>query len=206
MPDGRFATLHVCTGNIGRSPMAELVMREQLDRRDPAISRTFPVSSAGTWGHEGSVMEPFAAQALQGIGVDPASFRARELRPEHVAGADLVLTATREHRSAVVALEPSAVRRVFTLKELARLVGLPGVVEPPAGAGPPAADPVEHARHVVARALARRGTEGPTVPGTEPGRDDVDDPYGAPAVIYLQRLAEIRDAVGRVVAALLPPA
>jgi protein-tyrosine phosphatase len=202
MGDDRFSTLHVCTGNIGRSPMAELLMRHELQRRPLDRVSAFAVSSAGTWGHEGSPMEEFAAQALVGLGVDPTSFRARELRPEHVAAADLVLTATREHRAAVVSLVPSAVRRTFTLKELARLVGRPGVVVLPAGAAGPRSD-VAHAREVVARALTRRG-DGASGDEVLTADDDVADPYGAPAVVYLQRLAEIRDAVARVVAALVP--
>ena len=49
-------------------------------------------------------------------------------------GADLVLTATTEHRAHAVGLAPSVVRRTFTLKEFARLAkALPAtdVTRPP---------------------------------------------------------------------------
>jgi protein-tyrosine-phosphatase len=102
-----FRVLHVCTGNICRSPMAELLMRRMLDRGWPEQAERFVVESAGTWGHAGSPMEPHALTVLADHGVDGEAFRARELAAEHVAGADLVLAATREHRAAAVVLYPA---------------------------------------------------------------------------------------------------
>jgi hypothetical protein len=81
-----FRVLHVCTGNICRSPMAELLMRRMLDRGWPEQAERFVVESAGTWGHAGSPMEPHAHSTLAAHGVDGSAFRARELAAEHVAG------------------------------------------------------------------------------------------------------------------------
>ncbi|MCW2614387.1 MAG: Tyrosine phosphatase, partial [Frankiales bacterium] len=113
-----FRVLHVCTGNICRSPMAERLMRAGLAERLGADADRFVVESAGTWGHSGSPMEAHAHTTLASYGVDGADFRARELVAEHVAGADLVLGATREHRAAAVVLHPRAASRTFTLREL----------------------------------------------------------------------------------------
>jgi protein-tyrosine phosphatase len=172
--DERFRVLHVCTGNICRSPMAEHLMRSMLEAAAPQDAQRFVVGSAGTWGHSGSPMEPHAATTLAGYGVDGAQFRARELVAEHVAGADLVLTATREHRAAAVVLHPRAAARTFTVKEFARLL---------AGVDPadlPAGDAVARARAVVRAAAARRGL----VPPERPGDDDLADPYHAPASAF----------------------
>ena len=195
-----FRILHVCTGNISRSPMAELVMSHLLTTWPQAVADQFAVSSAGTWGHSGSPIEPEAAKALADRGVDASAFRASELTPAVVEPADLVLTATREHRGAVVALVPAAVRRTFTLREFARLVGHadPALRAVP-GAGP--ADLGAGARQFVAGVVALRGF----VPAPDPAEaDDVVDPYGAPLFVYEQRLQEITEAVERVVAALVP--
>jgi protein-tyrosine phosphatase len=168
--DDVFRVLHVCTGNICRSPMAERLMRAGLDSRLGNDAARFVVESAGTWGHTGSTMEPHAASTLAGYGVDGSGFRARELVAEHVVGADLVLGASREHRAASVVLHPRAAKRTFTLREFARLVATVDPAELPPG------DVVERARALVAKAASRRGL----VPPVTPGDDDLDDPYQAP--------------------------
>ena len=80
------------------------------------------VESAGTWGHEGAPMEANAEAVLADFGADAAGFVGRELLDEHVIRADLVLTATRDHRAQVISMGHSAGLRTFTLKEFTRLV------------------------------------------------------------------------------------
>ena len=170
-----FRVLHVCTGNICRSPMAEHLMRRMLEDAWPGSSASFVVESAGTWGHAGSPMEPHALSTLARHGVDGSAFRARELAAGHVAGADLVLAAAREHRAASVVLYPRAAARTFTLREFARLT---------AGVDPASLsedDPVERARSLVRAAAGRRGL----VPPDSPGDDDLTDPYHAPASAFV---------------------
>ena len=169
-----FRVLHVCTGNICRSPMAERLMRSGLENRLGAEAARFVVESAGTWGHSGSPMEAHALTTLASYGLDGGDFRARELVAEHVAGADLVLTATREHRAAAVVLQPRAASRTFTLRELARLTTAVDAAELPDG------DVVERARALVRAAAARRGL----VPPRTPKDDDLADPYQAPASAF----------------------
>lgn len=165
-----FRILHVCTGNICRSPIAERLTRGGLEQRLGADAERFLVESAGTWGHSGSPMEPHALTTLSAHGVDGHDFRARELVAEHVVGADLVLGATREHRAAAVVLHPRAASRTFTLREFARLVS---AVDP---AQLVSHDPVERARELVKAAAGRRGL----VPPDTPRDDDLADPYQGP--------------------------
>ncbi|MDX6201938.1 MAG: low molecular weight protein-tyrosine phosphatase [Frankiales bacterium] len=182
MRAGTFELLFVCTGNICRSPMAERLAAAALATRLGADASRVLVHSAGTWGHEGSPMEPFALDTLARLGLDAESsgaFRARELTAEMVQSADLVLVASREHRAAVVTLVPRAASRTFTLREFGRLSS--GVV---AAALP--ADPVERGRALVAAAAGRRGL---TPAGPE--GDDLADPYGAPARAFEHCAADI---------------
>ena len=167
---GAFRVLHVCTGNICRSPMAERLTRTGLAQRLGADAERFVVESAGTWGQSGSRMEPYAVSTLATYGLDGTDFRARELVAEHVVGADLVLGATRDHRAAAVVLHPRAASRTFTLREFARLAA---AVEPGALT---ATDPVERGRELVRAAAARRGL----VPPETPRDDDLADPYQGP--------------------------
>ena len=169
-----FRVLHVCTGNICRSPMAEHLMRDGLRRRLGDDVGRFVVESAGTWGHTGSPMESYALSTLSAYAVDGSGFTARELEAEHVVAADLVLGATREHRAAAVVLHPRAAARTFTLREFARLAAAVDVEELPEG------DPVERARALVRAAASRRGL----VPPVDPREDDLADPYQAPATAF----------------------
>lgn len=179
-----FRVLHVCTGNICRSPMAERLMRAGLEQRLNGAAGAFLIESAGTWGHSGAPMEPHALTTLAGYDVDGADFRARELVAEHVVGADLVLTATREHRAAAVVLHPRAASRTFTIREFSRLVSAVDQADLPTGD--------ERARALVKAAAAKRGM----VPPDHPRDDDLDDPYGAPASAFAV-CAELIDATLR---------
>lgn len=181
----RFRWLVVCTGNICRSPMAErLIVAGLAERLGPAASR-FEVTSAGTYGLVGCAMEPFAAQVLAELGGDPEGFRARRLDTELVAAADLVTTATLEHRAIAVGLHPRAAARTFTIRELARLLAAVDLDELPAG------DPVERARALVTAAASRRGY----VPPPTRGADDIADPYGAPLEAYRRSGALLVEAL-----------
>ena len=170
----RFRILHVCTGNICRSPMAERMTRSGLAARLGDQAQRFTVESAGTWGHTGSPMEPHALSTLAAYGIDGADFRARELVAEHVAGADLVLGATREHRAAAVVLHPRAASRTFTVREFARLLTAADPAALPDG------DPVERMRAMVRAAAMNRGL----VPPDAPGDDDLADPYQGPESVF----------------------
>ena len=169
-----FRVLQVCTGNICRSPMAEHLMREGLRVRLGERAGDFQIASAGTWGLTGSPMEPHALTTLASYAVDGAAFRARELTGAQVLAADLVLTASREHRAAAVVLQPRAAARTFTLREFGRLTAL---VDP---AALPTGDPVERARALVRAAAGKRGL----APPDRPRDDDLDDPYRAPAAAF----------------------
>jgi len=169
-----FRVLHVCTGNICRSPMAEHLMRAGLRQRLGADAGRFVIESAGTWGHTGSPMESSAMSTLASYDVDGSSFSARELVAEHVVAADLILGATREHRAAAVVLHPRAAARTFTLREFARLAGAVDAAALPTG------DVEERARALVTAVAGRRGL----VPPDSPRDDDLDDPYQAPASAF----------------------
>ncbi|MGY0058396.1 arsenate reductase/protein-tyrosine-phosphatase family protein [Streptomyces sp. LZ34] len=195
--DHTFRILHVSTGNVCRSPITERLTRHALaDRLGSERTSGLIVESAGTWGHEGAPMEAHAATVLNDFGADPAGFLGRELLDEHVIRADLVLTATRDHRAQVISMGHSAGLRTFTLKEFTRLVRAidPATLPDPEEAG----GVVDRARALVLAAAALRGW---LLAPTEDA-DEVHDPYGAPITFFRSIGDEIHEALDPVVTAL----
>jgi protein-tyrosine phosphatase len=86
----------VCSGNICRSPSAEIVMRELL--RAEGLDDDVEVSSAGLgdW-HVGEGADPRSADALTTRGYDASRHRARQFDAEWFADHDLVVAMDRSH-------------------------------------------------------------------------------------------------------------
>ncbi|MEE1927510.1 protein-tyrosine-phosphatase [Streptomyces sp. TRM 70351] len=195
--DPPFRILHVSTGNVCRSPITERLTRHALAARlDGGRVDGLVVESAGTWGHEGAPMEEHAATVLADYGADPGGFTGRELLDEHVIRADLVLTATRDHRAQVISMGHSAGLRTFTLKEFTRLVRAIDAASLPDAGSPGGV--AERARALVRAAAALRGWL--QAPSAE--ADEVYDPYGAPITYFRSVGEEISLALDPVVTAL----
>ncbi|WP_161964987.1 low molecular weight phosphatase family protein [Ornithinimicrobium cerasi] len=160
------AILVVCTGNICRSPVVERVLQAGLDERYGAGA--VQVRSAGTGALVDHPIDERAARVLAGLGGRADGFRARRLAEPMVAGADLVLTATREHRAQVVRMHPRALKRTFTVRELADIVSRLADDELPARD-----DPAEQVRELVRVAVQNRGLHLPA----EAADHDVVDPF-----------------------------
>jgi protein-tyrosine phosphatase len=79
----------VCLGNICRSPMAEVILRAELDRA--GLSDRVEVDSAGTgdW-HVGAAMDRGARAELSRRGYDGAGHRARQFEASWFRRYDLV--------------------------------------------------------------------------------------------------------------------
>lgn len=118
--------LVVCEGNLCRSPLAERLFR----LRTPASRAR--ASSAGLNAVVGDPMDPLAADELVRLGGDPTDFAARQFKSQMASDAHVILTASRAIRSQVVQLAPFALKRTFTLRELAALL------EDPPWSGPKA--------------------------------------------------------------------
>lgn len=186
-----FEILAVCTANLCRSPDIEAQLRADL----AALPGAWTVASAGVRAREGLQVHPQTAQAMAERGLTlPGEWRSRLLRPELVERADLVLTATREHRGAAVALAPTAAGRIFTLRQFARLLSN-------ATAGGPV-DTEQHSGDVLVRAAV--GARGLSVP-TRPDDDDLADPIGGPFPAYRRTAEDIAAATAVISAAIRLP-
>jgi protein-tyrosine phosphatase len=185
-----FVVLFVCTGNICRSPLAELLGRQLFDDRLGSVAhRWFALSSAGMQAVVGSGMHPDSRDALALWGYPlyeaAAAFVARPLRPHMVAWADLILTAEDAHRSEIAWTAPEAAPKLFTLRRFGRIANTLDPDELPC-------EPVSRAHAMVTAAVA----------SAEPLRsadDSVPDPIGQPPEAHLRAADVIFEALGSVV-------
>lgn len=184
-----FRLLFVCTGNVCRSPFAEILARHLLERADfPAV-----VGSAGLAAVVGGPMHPESRRGLAPWDLEGAAaenFRGRQLTSSMVTAADLILGATTEHRAGIVRVAPRALRRAFTVREFARLAAAVDDATLPTG-------PVDRARAMVDAARGKRGAR-PVIPGS----DDIADPIGRPAAAHAESVRAIAEAVESIVGAL----
>jgi protein-tyrosine-phosphatase len=183
--------LVVCTGNICRSPIAEGLLRAELDRRfgDGAPR----VSSAGTAGWDGAPATPEGVQAAAELGVDIADHQARRVSGEMMREADLIVCMAADHRDRLTLQLPELEGRTFTLKELVRL--LDPQPEAQADASPWTMAPR------IARAHAMR-----QVDRADHLDEDIADPLGQPIEAYRAIAWELEQLTERLVVGLYGPA
>jgi protein-tyrosine phosphatase len=128
----------VCTGNICRSPTAEVVFTALLGQAD--LAEQFVVDSAGTgpW-HAGKDMDPRARQTLLRHGYQAAPHVARQFQPADFADRDLVLALDEGHlarleKLALAADDPAeavaSIRRLRSYDESAAALGELDVLDP----------------------------------------------------------------------------
>lgn len=97
------SVLVVCTGNICRSPFAELLLRDRLPNSQ--------VASRGIFAVVGNGIEPHMAGELAARGIEHRGFHARQVHAVDL-DVDLVLTMSRRQRSHLLEEFPEAARRI----------------------------------------------------------------------------------------------
>jgi protein-tyrosine phosphatase len=199
-----FRVLHVCMGNICRSPMAErllvLAAQQRLAKFDAKVDvgALLRSTSAGTGGwHEGEEMNPPAARQILIRGGSTDGFTARKLVTAHLLDADLILTATADQLDYVHALRPELVSRTFVLGHLRRLLADVDT----AGLPPASTDPEAFRARAAAVVAALDEVRGDTAALPE---DDLDDPWGRGDQTFARVADEIDESVYTLVDVLLP--
>jgi protein-tyrosine phosphatase len=179
--------LCVCTGNVCRSPMLEVMLGSALRARGLAAH----VRSAGVWevGHPASDHSVSEAGAR---GLDLGAHRSRVIDEAMVGQADLVLALAREHVRAVAGLVPEAFPRTFTIKELVRRGRAIGPRRPD--------EPLDEWL-----ASAGAGRAASTYLRADPD-DDVADPIGGSRAQYARTASELEELSGALAGLLAAPA
>ncbi|HWC23146.1 MAG TPA: low molecular weight protein-tyrosine-phosphatase [Flexivirga sp.] len=91
-----YSVCFVCSGNICRSPMGEVILRSMLD--EAGLGDQVEVDSAGIgdW-HVGQGADPRTLAALSRGGYDGSAHRARQFEASDLEKRDLILAADRGH-------------------------------------------------------------------------------------------------------------
>ena len=93
---GSYAVAFVCTGNICRSPTADVVLEAKL--AEAGLGERVRVASCGLgdW-HVDEPMDARAARHLRAAGYDPDRHRARQVGPDWLADHDVLLAMDAGH-------------------------------------------------------------------------------------------------------------
>ncbi len=164
--------LTVCTGNICRSALADYYLKNSLG------TNRFTIHSAGTQAvKNGRVPAPQVAIAHRYGLTNITEHIATQLSPKEVSPANLILTATLEHRRRIVRMVPSAAKKTFSAREFAHLCSQ--VREQ---------DIIDLMENRLALteipAAAVHQLRGFVTPPQAPGAYDVVDPFGADLATY----------------------
>jgi protein-tyrosine phosphatase len=175
-----FSVLHVCTGNICRSPMSERILAgltgEDVFNHGAGISAY----------HDGEGMHATSLEELASLGYDHTGFKARHLERAHVEGSDLILVATTEHQEYIAERFPEATGKTFLVRSFGSMAAdfLPDL---------PAGDVLTRGKALVAAADARR---------LDYEELNLADPWGMRRDAFSQVAAQLEDALKAVASAL----
>jgi protein-tyrosine phosphatase len=168
--------LFICTANVCRSPMAEVLLRAELSSRCAELN----IRSAGFLG-EGSPADKKSVWAMEKLGIELTGHASTHVSTAVEQKPDLILVMAREHLRMLTKLHPDVIERAFTLKEFVRLATIEGERNP----GEPLTGYIE-------RVAAGRGVSAVTSPGLE---EDVADPIGQRRAAFFRCASELKALV-----------
>jgi protein-tyrosine phosphatase len=96
VPEPKYRICVVCLGNICRSPMAEVVLRDELSKAGLAGRVTVDSAGTGDW-HLGEAMDPRARAELTRRGYDGSGHQARQIQSSWLPAYDLLLAMDRRN-------------------------------------------------------------------------------------------------------------
>lgn len=167
--------------------MAEVLLRHHL----AAAAVAARVSSAGLY-QGGMPATGHGQAAMASRGLDLAAHQSRQIDREMVAQADLIIGMAREHVREVAVLDPSALAKAFTLKELVARAEVMGPRSVDAPVGP----------WVTRLAGSRRRAD--LLGMGHDDAHDVADPVGRGSADYAITATLLDDLLGRFVALAWP--
>lgn len=121
MAQERVRVLFVCSGNICRSPLAQVMASAAL--RDEGIDAT--VESAGTAALSGQMAERGARRQAEALGLSLDEHRAQSVTRELIEAADLIICATARHRDYLHRFYPGAPKKIVSFHDVTGMGDIP---------------------------------------------------------------------------------
>jgi len=110
--------------------MAEHLFKQILTRSPNRKAAGIVVTSASIGMYDGASASRKTIEVMRRRGIDLAGFRAKQVTPELIDWAELVLAMDRRNKKAVINMLPDASGKTFTLKEYAGNDSNPDVEDP----------------------------------------------------------------------------
>ena len=109
--------IFLCTANMCRSPMAEVLLQKKLQQREDIVD--WRVESAGTWTVIGRPVAPKTQEVMQRLfGLDLSAHRSRLVSRSLLRPFDLILVMEAGHKEAIGIEFPELVSRVHLIYEM----------------------------------------------------------------------------------------
>lgn len=109
---GRYRVAFICSGNICRSPSADVVLARLLDEAGLSDRVSVVSGGMGDW-HVGDPMDSRSAGALSARGYDPSRHRAQQVRSGWFGRDDVLFAMDESHRSDLARLGSADRIRLF---------------------------------------------------------------------------------------------
>lgn len=190
----------VCTANVARSPLLEVRLQAEADRR--LGTGRVEVSSAGTQARIGDPAAAGSQAVAARWGLDLTAHFSKSLDYSPLSTGTLVLTTTRSQKRALNARFAGVADRVFTVAELLAALDAAGADLPAA----PETGEVGPLRAHLEAALAVADAHRPRPLPWRARQLDLADPIGGDQAVYDQLGVWVDDACTRLGAALFGPA
>jgi protein-tyrosine-phosphatase len=104
--------LFVCTGNLCRSPMAEGIMKKELENYP---SRELKVSSAGVLTVDGRLASGPAILVMSEMGIDIMGHHSTRITEKLIRDSDLIVVMETMHREVLLSMAPELNERIKIL-------------------------------------------------------------------------------------------
>jgi protein-tyrosine-phosphatase len=112
-PQGtRMNILFICSGNVSRSYLAEMLLRHEAAKRGLS---DVSVSSAGLFAFPGNRADPHMAAYLKDKGIGSGPHEARQVTKREIDWADLILVMEKQQQEMIGEMWPEAERKVELL-------------------------------------------------------------------------------------------